>query len=99
MSEQFQFMLYQAAEDNLTVNAPVKDESIWLTQKAMAELFGVDKSGISRHLRNIFSEGELREEVVVAKFAIPTPHGAKEGKALNRVCRLQSQTAYYLRAR
>ncbi|MBQ8364057.1 MAG: virulence RhuM family protein, partial [Thermoguttaceae bacterium] len=56
------------------------DDTIWLTQKAMAELFGVDKSSISRHLKNIFAEGELNEEVVVAVFATTTQHGAIEGK-------------------
>ena len=46
----------------------------------MAELFGIDKSGISRHLANIFETGELDEEVVVAKIATTTQHGAIEGK-------------------
>lgn len=46
----------------------------------MAELFGVDKSGISRHLKNIFTEGELQEKVVVSKMEISTPHGAMAGK-------------------
>ena len=49
-------------------------------KKPWRELFGVDKSSISRHLKNIFAEGELQEEVVVAKFATTTPHGAIEGK-------------------
>ncbi len=49
------------------------------------ELFGVDKSGISCHLKNIFNEGELDEEVVVAKIAIPTQHGAIPGKYKNRI--------------
>lgn len=58
----------------------IKDDSIWLTQKARQELFGIDKSGISRHLANIFETGELDEEVVVAKIATTTQHGAIEGK-------------------
>jgi prophage antirepressor-like protein len=79
-NKQFQFLLYRAETEDISVNALVKDETIWLTQKAMAELFGVDKSGISRHLKNIFDTGELDEKVVVAKFATTTPHGAIEGK-------------------
>jgi len=55
----------------------------------MSELFGIDKSGISRHLTNIFDSGELDEKVVVAKIAIPTQHGAIEGKTQN------SPTNYY----
>ena len=69
MENDFNFLVYQTAEENVSVNALVKDETIWLTQKAMAELFDVDKSSISRHLKNIFNEGELDEKVVVAKIA------------------------------
>ncbi len=56
------------------------DDSLWITQKAMALLFDVDKSGVSRHLKNIFDSGELDEKVVVAKIAITTPHGAIPNK-------------------
>lgn len=80
MKDEFQFLLYKAADENVSVDAVIKDETIWLTQKSMAELYGVDKSGISRHLKNIFSEGELDEKVVVANFATTTQHGAMEGK-------------------
>lgn len=80
MSRDFNFLLYQSAHEDVSVNALVKDETIWLTQKAMADLFEVDKSSISRHLKNIFAEDELSEEVVVAKIATTTPHGAMDGK-------------------
>ena len=80
MDNQFEFLVYRTAEEDISINAVVKDETIWLTQKAMGELFGVDKSSISRHLKNIFAEGELQEEVVVAKFATTTKHGSIEGK-------------------
>ena len=55
-------------------------QMIQITQKAMAELFGVQTPAISKHLKNIFEQGELREEVVVSKMEIPTPHGAIPGK-------------------
>ena len=55
----------------------VKDETIWCTQKAMAQLFGIDKSGISRHLSNIFSEGELDPNVTVAKIATVVNRGVR----------------------
>lgn len=84
MENDFNFLVYQTAEENVSVNALVKDETIWLTQKAMAELFDVDKSSISRHLKNIFNEGELDEKVVVAKIATTTRHGAIEGKTQNK---------------
>lgn len=73
-------VLYASPDGRVVVNALVKDETLWMTQAGMAELFEVDKSSISRHLRNIFGEGELEERVVVAKIATTTPHGAMEGK-------------------
>ena len=84
MENDFNFLVYQTAQENVSVNALVKDETIWLTQKAMAELFDVDKSSISRHLKNIFNDGELDEKVVVAKIATTTQHGAIEGKMQNK---------------
>ena len=84
MENDFNFLVYQTAEENVSVNALVKDETIWLTQKAMAELFDVDKSSISRHLKNIFNEGELDEKVVVAKIATTTQHGAIEGRTQSK---------------
>lgn len=50
---QFKFLIYRAADEDISVNAFIQNETIWLTQKAMADLFGVDKSSISRHLKNI----------------------------------------------
>ena len=52
--EEFNYLIYKTADENVTINALIKDETIWLTQKAMGELFEVDKSTISRHLKNIF---------------------------------------------
>ena len=80
MRENFPFLIYRSADEDVSVHAVIKDETIWLTQKAMAELFDVDKSTISRHLKNIFQEGELQEDVVVAKIATTTRHGAIAGK-------------------
>lgn len=85
MSQDFQFLIYKSAEEDVSVNAVIRDETIWLTQKAMAELFGVQTPAISKHLKNIFDEGELREEVVVSKMEITTPHGAMEGKTQTRL--------------
>ena len=80
MDNRFEFLIYRTAEENISVDALVKDETIWLTQKGMAELFGVHTPAISKHLKNIFEEGELQEEVVVSKMEITTPHGAIQGK-------------------
>ena len=93
MDKQFEFLMYQTAEEDVSVNALVHDDTIWLTQKGMAELFGVDKSTISRHLKNIFEEGELEEELVVAKIATTTPHGAIEGKTQQKLTKFYNLDA------
>ena len=80
MEKDFRFLIYKSEEEDVSVDAVVKDESIWLSQKGMAELFGVQVPAISKHLKNIFEDGELREEVVVSKMEITTPHGAIPGK-------------------
>ena len=78
------FLLYTSSEGAIKVDVLLKDESIWLTINQMAELFNIDKSGISRHIKNIFETGELQEEVVVAKIATTTQHGAIPDKTQER---------------
>ena len=80
MENNFQFLIYRSAEEDISVDAIVKDESIWLSQQGMAELFGVQKPAISKHLKKIFEEGELDEKVVVSKMETTTHHGALEDK-------------------
>lgn len=79
-NERFDFLIYNSAEEEVSVNAVVHDETIWLTQKAMAELFDVGVPAINKHLRNIFEEGELDANVVISKMETTTAHGAIEGK-------------------
>ncbi|MCD8210317.1 MAG: virulence RhuM family protein, partial [Prevotella sp.] len=76
MEKGIKFLVYNSIDEDVSVNAIVKDESIWLTQKAMGELFGVQTPAINKHLKNIFEEGELDEKVVVSKMEITTQHGA-----------------------
>ena len=80
MDNKFQFLVYRSAEEDVSVNAVIQDETIWLTQKAMAELFGVQTPAISKHLKNIFDEGELDKQVVISKMETTTLHGAISGK-------------------
>ncbi len=93
MDKQFNFLIYRSADESISVNAMVRDDTIWLTQKGMAELFGTDLSSISRHLKNIFQDGELDEKVVIAKIAITTQHGAIEGKTQTRETRFYNLDA------
>jgi hypothetical protein len=76
MNKELQFLIYSTPQENVKVDVVVKDETIWLTQKAMGELFDVQTPAINKHLKNIFEEGELDERVVISKMEITTAHGA-----------------------
>ena len=80
MSNEIQFLLYNMPDADGKVQVVIKDETLWCTQKAMAQLFGVGIPAISKHLKNIFAEGELDKDVVVSKMEITTQHGAIEEK-------------------
>lgn len=74
-SKEAHFLMYRVAEDEVAVNALVKDDTIWLNQKAMAELFDCSTDNISLHLKNIFSEGELVKESVTEKISATASDG------------------------
>jgi hypothetical protein len=80
MNKELQFLIYSTPQENVKIDVVVKDETIWLTQKAMATLFDVQVPAISKHLKNIFEEGELDEKVVVSILEITTQHGAIANK-------------------
>jgi len=68
-------------EDGQTqIDVRLENETVWLTQVQMAELFQKDRTVITRHINNVFDEGELNREEVCANFAHTTRHGAIEGK-------------------
>ena len=75
MNNEIQFILYQLPNDEGKVQVVIKDETIWATQKAMAQLFDVGIPAISKHLKNIFEEGELPESSVVSKMEITASDG------------------------
>ena len=89
MNNEIQFILYQLPDDEGKIQVVIKDETIWATQKAMAQLFDVGVPDISKHLKKKFETGELDKEVVVSKMEIATPHGAIDGKTQ------MSETAFY----
>ena len=74
-----EFLTFIAEGKESGIQVLYKDETIWATQKAMAELFGVDRTVITRHLKNIFDSSELQQHSVCAKFA----HTARDGKTYN----------------
>ena len=79
MSQEIQFILYNLPDENGKVQVIIRDETLWCTQKAMAQLFGVDRTVISKHLKNIFDSSELQQDSVCAKIA----HTAEDGKTYN----------------
>ena len=77
MNKELQFLIYSTPEENVLVDVVVKDENIWVTQKAMAELFGVKVPAISKHLKNIFEEGELQQESTISKMETVQNEGTR----------------------
>ena len=73
--ENTEFLLYQADNGKILIETRMEDETVWLTQHQMGELFSKDKRTISEHIRNIFSEGELFEASVVRKFRTTAADG------------------------
>ncbi|MCL2111920.1 MAG: virulence RhuM family protein [Clostridiales bacterium] len=90
--DSLQYQLYRLDDDN-EINAVIKDETIWLTQKSMSEVFDVGVPAISKHLGNIFESGELDEDVVVSNLEITTQHGALPDKTQTKEAKFYSLDA------
>ena len=71
-------VLYTTDDGNTQLEVKLENDTVWLTQSQMAELFGRDRSVIARHIKNIFKEGELEEALVCAKNAQPKKYGRHE---------------------
>jgi len=80
MKNELKFLMYKTPENDVSVNAIIKDETIWLTQKSMAELFGVEVPAISKHLTNIYDEGELQYNSTVSKMEIVQTEAKRQVK-------------------
>ena len=80
MSSEFQFLMYKSADEDVSVKAVIREETIWLTQKSMAELFDVDVPAISKHLSNIYADGELLKDSTVSKMEIVQQEGTRHIK-------------------
>lgn len=77
-------IIYQAENGEIRLDVKINNDTVWLTQAQMSELFGRERTVIGKHIKNIFSEGELNEKLVCANFAHTTPHGAIKGKSQTR---------------
>ena len=80
MNENNQIIIYQTEDGQTQVDVRMENDTVWLSQSQMATLFDKDRTTISRHINNVFKEGELDKNVVYAKFAYTTRHGAMPGK-------------------
>ena len=89
MEDKGQILLYQTPDGESRIEVRLEGETVWLNQEQMAELFQRNISTISRHINNVYEEGELKKEEVIAFFANTTQHGAVEGKSQTH------QVAYY----
>jgi len=69
MNNEIQFILYNLPEEDGKVQVVIRDETLWCTQKIMAQLFGVDRTTVSKYLKNIFESSELQQDSVCANFA------------------------------
>ncbi len=76
--ESARIVLYQNADGKVTVNVRFARETFWLTQKAMAELFGVKVPAINKHLKNIFESGELRPGAAISKMEMVQSEGGRD---------------------
>ena len=88
MNPNTDLIIYTTDDGTTKVEATFDGDTVWLSQEQMAELFQRDKSTISRHIRNIFTEVELDEKVVVAEITTTSPHGAIEGKTQRNITKV-----------
>ena len=77
MSNEIQYLLYSMPDADGKVQVVIKGETLWCTQKAMAQLFGVGVPAISKHLKNIFAEGELNPETTISKMETVVNRGIR----------------------
>ena len=90
MKKDFKFLIYQTDDEDVSVRPIIKDETIWLTQKMMAELFDCSVDNISLHLKNIYGEGELDADATIEEFSVVQDEG---GRAVKRKTRLYNLDA------
>ena len=93
--EENKIVIYQTDDGQTQIDVRLENETVWLTQAQMAELFQKDRTVITRHINNGFKEGELEKEQVCAKFAHTTRHGAMDGKTQLAQSDLQSDCIEY----
>lgn len=80
IQKQLQFLMYSTPDEDVKVSALVKDETIWLTQKAMGELFGCSSDNVGLHLKNVYEDGELSKDSTTEEISVVQQEGARSVK-------------------
>lgn len=78
MANELQFILYNIDQEDIKVKVAIKDETIWITQRGMAELFDCSTDNISLHLKNIYQDGELQEDTTTEGFSAVQTEGTRQ---------------------
>ena len=89
-NKQMEMVLYHSNDGDVTIDAYIMDETLWITQKSMAEHFGVNVPDISKHLKNIYKEGELKKEATVSKMEIVQNEGGRNVKRMTEFYNLDA---------
>ena len=84
MNKNNNIVIYQSEDGKVHLDVVYNEETMWLSQQQLCELYQTSKSNVSEHIKHIFEDGELDKEVVVRNFRITTRHGAIEGKMQSR---------------
>ncbi|MFA5793305.1 MAG: hypothetical protein WC897_05595 [Candidatus Gracilibacteria bacterium] len=87
-NSQNQIIIYESDGGQLKIEVNFENETVWLTQEQMTELFGKGRSTITEHIQNIFKEGELDEKLVCRDSRLTTQHGAEKGKNSRGFCKI-----------
>ena len=89
-----EFLLYKTPNGDIKVDVLLQDETIWLPQKKIAQLFDVQRPAITKHLKNIFESGELNKKVVCSILELTTLHGAISNKTQNKSTKFYNLDAF-----
>lgn len=93
MNKEITFIIYRSALEDVSVDAIIKDNTIWLNQQAMAEVFDCTTDNVSLHLKNIYTEGELNELATTEDFSVVQQEGSRQVQRKKKFCNLEQKSS------